>query len=174
MSLKVQSLGTVAGGSAQEGLRCTGSTNATPIVLTVNAGHGLKVGDRVVVAGITGNTGANGEWTVSAVAATTATLQGSVGNGTHGGTPTLRVLCDKTPIMQRHAAAAFVGATDAYDGVVAVQSSADDSTYADAIQGVALGAGQDNLHIEVKLGKYMRLISTTAGTTGACSAQLMG
>lgn len=171
--MKVLGLGSVAGGSAQEGIRCTGSTNATPIVLTLTAGHQQKNGNRVVVSGITGNTGANGEWTLSAVGATTATLDGSVGNGTHGGTPVVRALCDRTPFMQRGSAAAAIGATDAYDGVVVVESSADDTTYADAIKGVALGAGQDNLVIEVELGRYMQFRSSTAGTTGAASAQLL-
>lgn len=170
--MKVRGLGTIAGGTAHEGIRCTGSTNATPIVLTLTAGHQQKNGDRVVVSGITGNTGANGEWTISAVTATTATLNGSVGNGTHGGTPVVRALCDQTPFMQRHSAAAFIGATDAYDGVMVIESSADDTTYADAIQGVALGAGQDNVVIEVTLGRYMRMRSSTAGTTGAGSAQI--
>lgn len=173
MSLKVLSLGTIAGGTAHEGLRCTGSTNATPIVLTMTAGHGLKNGDRIVVAGITGNTGANGEWTVSAAASTTATLVGSVGNGTHGGTPTVRALCDRTPFMARHSAAANIAATDAYDGVVIVEGSADDSTYATAIKGVALGAGQDNEFVEVDMTRYMKFRSSTAGTTGACSCQLL-
>lgn len=175
MSIKVASLGVIAGGTAHEGLRPTSSTNATPIVLTVNAGHGLKIGDRVVVAGITGNTNANGEWTISAVAATTATLEGSSGNGAHGGTATLRALMDKTPFMRNHSAGAFIGATDAYDGVMIIEGSADDSTYATALAGsaVALGAGQDNLHVEVNLAKYMRLRSSTAGSAGAGSAQLL-
>lgn len=172
--MKVRGLGTIAGGSAHEGIRCTGSTNATPIVLTLTAGHLQKNGDRVVVSGITGNTNANGEWTLGSVGATTATLLGSVGNGTHGGTPVVRALCDNTPFMQRYSCGANVAATDAYDGVVVVESSADDSTYADAINGVTLGAGQDNLIIEVTLGRYMRFRSSTAGTTGAASAQLLG
>lgn len=173
MSIKVQSLGVVAGGTAHEGLRVSGGTNATPIVLTLNAGHGLKVADRVISSGITGLTGANGTFGLSAVAATTATLEGSVGNGTYGGTPLLRAVMDKTPFMHRHSAAGFIAAADAYDGVAVIESSADNSTFADAIKSVALGAGQDNLHIEVELGLYMRFRSSTAGSAGAASAQLL-
>lgn len=173
MSLKVQSLGVVAGGTAHEGLRVSSTTNATPIVATINTGHGLKVADRVISSGITGNTGANGTFGVSAVAATTLTFEGSSGNGTHGGTALLRVAMDKTPFMQRWSAVAFLGATDAYDGVGVIESSADNVSFADAVKGVALPAGQDNIHYEVELGAYMRFRSSTAGATGAASAQLM-
>lgn len=67
----------------------SGATNATPIVLTTSAAHGLAVGDRVYVADVGGNTGANGSWVVETVGSTTsATLRGSVGNAayTSGGT----------------------------------------------------------------------------------------
>ena len=173
MSTKVQSLGVIAGGSAHEGLRVTGGTNATPIVLTINTGHGLKIGDRIVVAGITGLTSANGSWNISAVAATTVTLEGSVGNGTFGGTATSRVLCDKTPFMKGHDASAFIGASDAYDGTVIVEGSDDDVTYTTAVKGIALASGQDNLLVEVSLARYMRLRSSVAGTTGAVSCQVI-
>lgn len=173
MSTKVQSLGVIAGGSAHEGLRVTTGTNATPIVLTINAGHGLKVGDRIRVAGITGLTAANGEWTLSVVAATTITLEGSVGNGAFGGTATTRVLCDKTPFMKGHDASAFVGAMDTYDGTVLVEGSDDDTTYATAVKGVALASGQDNFLVEVSLARYMRLRSSVAGTIGAVSCQII-
>ena len=173
MSTKMQSLGVIAGGTAHEGLRVTGGTNATPIVLTINAGHGLKVGDRARVAGITGLTAANGEWTLSAVAATTVTLEGSVGNGTFGGTATTRVLCDKTPFMKGHDASAFVGSTDAYDGTVIVEGSDDDTTYATAVKGSALVSTQDNVFVEVSLARYMRFRSSAAGTTGASTCQII-
>lgn len=65
------------------------STNATPIVLTVGAGHGFLAGDDVTVTGHATNTGANGRWIVQAVGATTITLAGSVGNGVGGATGTI-------------------------------------------------------------------------------------
>ena len=173
MSMKIQSLGIIAGGSAQEGLRVTGGTNASPIVLTINAGHGLKVQDRIVVGGITGLTAANGEWTLSAIAATTVTLEGSVGNGTFGGTATCRVLCDKTPFIKGYDVGVFVGSSDAYDGTVIVEGSDDNTTYATAVKGSALIAAQDNLFVEVSLARYMRLRSSVAGTTGAVSSQIL-
>ncbi len=102
MSNKIMSLGSA--GSAAACITITGSTNATPIVVTFGAGHGLKNGDRVAVAGITGNTGANGIWTLQFTGANTARLLGSVGNGTHGGTPRVGVVFDATPHMRNHSA----------------------------------------------------------------------
>ncbi|MCM2356284.1 MAG: hypothetical protein NDI68_06295, partial [Arenimonas sp.] len=69
---------------------------------------GLKNGDRIAIAGVTGNTGANGIWTVASVGATSLTLLGSVGNGTHGGTVRVGVVMDATPHMQRHSLGARV------------------------------------------------------------------
>ena len=173
MSTKIQSLGVIAGGTAHEGLRVTTGTNATPIVLTLNAGHGLKVNDRIRVGGITGLTAANGDWNVSVVAATTITLEGSVGNGAFGGTATCRVLNDKTPFLKGHDASVFVGAMDTYDGTVIIEGSDDDTTYATAVKGAALVAAQDNVFIEVSMARFMRLRSTVAGTLGTVSAQII-
>lgn len=104
MSIKVQSLGST--GTASTALiTISGSTNATPIVVTFAAGHGLKDADRIAVAGITGNTNANGEWSLQFTGANTARLLGSVGNGTHGGTPRVAVLNDVTPVAKGHSAA---------------------------------------------------------------------
>ncbi len=102
MAIKVQSVGSA--GSAAALLTISGSTNATPIVVTLGAGHGLKSGDRIAIAGITGNTNANGMWTLNFTGTNTAQLLGSVGNGTHGGTPRVGVMFDQTPHMQSHSA----------------------------------------------------------------------
>lgn len=102
MSLKAQSLGSA--GSAVDMLLITGATNATPIVITLAANHGKKNGDRIAIAGITGNTAANGEWELASVTATTAVLKGSVGNGTYGGTPRVATIFDQTPLMKGHSA----------------------------------------------------------------------
>lgn len=107
MALKAQSLGSA--GSAADLIAISGSTNATPIVITVAANSGLKTADRLAIAGITGNTGANGEWTLEAVTATTFKLLGSVGNGTHGGTPRAARIFDQTPLMQSHSAVLAIG-----------------------------------------------------------------
>lgn len=65
----------------------TAATNATPIVVT-QAGHPFFTNDLATIAGVTGNTGANGNWQLSPVTSTTYTLLGSVGNGVFGGSAT--------------------------------------------------------------------------------------
>lgn len=63
------------------------ATNASPIVITSTA-HGLETGMRVTIAGVLGNTAANGTFTVTKVNANQFSLQTSVGSGvyTSGGT----------------------------------------------------------------------------------------
>jgi hypothetical protein len=65
----------------------TAASNATPIVVT-SAAHGLSTGTRVTIAGVTGNTAANGTWTITVLDANTFSLNGSTGNGAYvsGGT----------------------------------------------------------------------------------------
>ena len=107
MAAKLQSLGTA--GSAADTLTISGSTNATPIVITLGAGHGKKSGDRIAIAGITGNTNANGEWTLNFTGTNTAQLLGSVGNGTHGGTVRVARIFDQTPMMKDHSSVLSMG-----------------------------------------------------------------
>jgi hypothetical protein len=101
MSTKVQSLGSAASAAAL--IAISGASNATPIVITLAAGHGLKNDDRLAISGITGNTNVNGIWQLASVTSTTAVLLGSAGNGTYGGTPRAGVVFDKTPHMKQHA-----------------------------------------------------------------------
>ena len=70
-------------------LTISGATNVSPIVVTTTT-HSLSTGDKVVIAGVAGNTAANGAWNVTVVTATTFSLDGSTGNGayTSGGTAT--------------------------------------------------------------------------------------
>jgi hypothetical protein len=65
----------------------TGSSNASPIKITV-ANHGFGSGETVVIAGVGGNTAANGTWVITVVDGNNFTLNGSTGNGayTSGGT----------------------------------------------------------------------------------------
>jgi hypothetical protein len=65
----------------------TGATNLTPITVSV-ASHGYSPGDEVEIAGVGGNTAANGTWIVTNVTGGTFDLTSSVGNGnyTTGGT----------------------------------------------------------------------------------------
>jgi len=107
MSIKSVSAGSA--GSAVGLHLISGATNATPIVITVAASSGLKTGDRVAISGITGNTGANGIWTLEAASATTFKLLGSVGNGTYGGTPRMGLVFDQTPLAKGHSALLTLG-----------------------------------------------------------------
>lgn len=85
---------------AGNGGAITGATNATPIVVS-SASHGLANGERVVIAGVAGNTAANGVFLVANVAAGTFELTDPItgadvaGNGTYtsGGH---WLLCDST------------------------------------------------------------------------------
>lgn len=107
--LKVRSLGSFT--SAARGILITGGTNATPIVATVTAGHGLKNDDRIAIVGVTTLTAQNGEFSLDSVGAAVATLRGSVGNGAFGGTAVVAVLCDKTPFNKNHSALVLLGNT---------------------------------------------------------------
>ena len=55
------------------------SSNGFPITVTTSASHGMSTGDTVV---ISGNSVANGRWTVTVTAPNTFILNGSSGNGT--------------------------------------------------------------------------------------------
>jgi hypothetical protein len=71
-------------------LTLTSVTNATPIVVTTAAPHGLATGAEVFVTGVSGNTAANGDFTITvppgagpnpSPSPNTFTLNGSAGNG---------------------------------------------------------------------------------------------
>lgn len=81
--------------NSQEGgtLTVTGATNATPIVITTSAAHGLFSGTLVAIAGVLTNTAANGEWRIFRTSATQFSLDRSVGNGVYGGGGTVTVHC---------------------------------------------------------------------------------
>lgn len=191
MSLKALSLGLAADAAAC--LTITGSTNATPIVITLGDGHGLADGSRIAVAGITGNTGANGEWTLKFTGENTAQLVGSVGNGVHGGTPRVAVICDTTPFGKGHSAVLslpgnLVGtvAVEAYDSyadfaagtngggtAVApapspsdVTNTAGNASTTPASSSFAMTAADAGRDVEVRLARYMRAVVSayTSGT----------
>lgn len=192
MANKIASLGSA--GSAAAGIVITAATNATPIVLTLTAGHFLKENDLLAIAGMTGNTNANGEWTLTNVTATTATLAGSVGNGAFGGTVRAAQIFRRTPIMRNHSAAMhtfgnLVGTVD----FEAYESFADFAAGANTAGAVApvittsfgtnsagsvstpakttLTAAVTNAGIaaEIKMPTYMRMVCTayTSGTLGS-------
>ena len=72
---------------AAAGGTITNATNASPIVVT-SAGHGLSTGTRVTIAGVLGNTAANGDFNATVIDANTFSLDGTTGNSayTSGGT----------------------------------------------------------------------------------------
>jgi len=177
--MKCQSLG--AASSAVAGILITGGTNATPIVATITAGHGLKDGDRIRIVGVTGLTAMNGNWTLKWVSDTTYQLLGSKGNGAFGGTAIVAVCCDKTPFMQNHNAVAHVSnraGAAVFVGTVQIQGCNEDTltTWVDAVAALgapvipAATAGMGQA-VEVKLYQYMRMI-VTAYTSGGVCAQM--
>jgi Putative phage tail protein len=63
----------------------TGATTPappTPIKITAT-GHKFKSGQKVTIAGVGGNTAANGTWTITQIDPDNFTLDGSIGNGTY-------------------------------------------------------------------------------------------
>jgi hypothetical protein len=92
----VAALGCAApvGGTAPTAENCVAATNETPIKIRTTHAHGLATGDRVTIAGVAGNTAANGTFTVTVPASTTPpeapaitvfTLDGSAGSGAYTG-----------------------------------------------------------------------------------------
>lgn len=69
----------------------TGASNATPIVLTFSAAHGVFSTETITCSGVGGNTNANGTFRVTVLTSTTLRLRGTSGNGawTSGGTCTV-------------------------------------------------------------------------------------
>ena len=68
----------------------TGASDAAPIEITTAEPHGYQEGQQVSIAGVLGNTAANGTFTIAVTGPATFTLNGSAGNGTwtSGGTVT--------------------------------------------------------------------------------------
>lgn len=188
--MKVRSLGLA--GSAARGILITGGTNATPIVATLTAGHDLKNGDRIGIAGVTTLTAMNGDWTLSSVGATAASLDGSAGNGAFAGTAVVAALMDRTPFLPRNSAGLVIspGAAAAFVGTLVIEAadSVDPTGFfytnssgvatagfkdATADGQVAIPAGTAGLGIvrEVKLSRYMAL-RVTAYTSGEARGAL--
>jgi hypothetical protein len=187
--MKSRSLGSAS--AAARGIVASALATGTPLVLTLTAGHRLKNGDRIAVAGNAADNGTFGEWSVSGVAAASATLDGSTGSTALSGTPVIAALMDKTPFLPKNAAviaiAAGIGAA-ATDGIAtAVIEKADSMSnggFAYDSSGVptagftsALKSGEIAMafndfgcaFVEVDLARYMtfRLSAWTSGTFGA-------
>lgn len=54
------------------------TASSTLIKIATNGVHGLSTGDKVIIAGVTGTTEANGYWTITVTSTTEFTLDGSV------------------------------------------------------------------------------------------------
>lgn len=191
MSNQIASLGSV--GSAAAGITISAGTNATPIVITLGAGHFLKENGRIAIAGVTGNTNMNGEFTVTNVGATTATLAGSVGNGTFGGTVRVAQIFNRTPIMRGHSAAMHLGGNmvgtvdfEAYESyadfaagantagavapcVAASAGTASAGSVSTPAKTTVNPAANIGYALEIKMPTYMRMVVTafTSGVIGA-------
>jgi len=61
----------------------TGCTNASPIVVTTSAAHGVSNTEWLVIEDVTGNTACNGIFEAASVTSTTLALVGSTGNGAY-------------------------------------------------------------------------------------------
>lgn len=59
------------------------ASNASPIAITTGAPHGFSTGDTIVIAGVYGNTNANGTWTITVTSPSAFTLDGSHGSGAY-------------------------------------------------------------------------------------------
>jgi hypothetical protein len=104
-------------GVAHAPLALSAATNATPIVITTTAPHGVTDVSYGTVAGVVGNTAANGSWVVERTSATQLKLRGSVGNGGYvsGGTLTINssytAVAEITDIADLGATAQLVNVT---------------------------------------------------------------
>jgi hypothetical protein len=65
------------------GLQVGYASYTAPTSIGTNTPHTLATGDRVIVAGVEGDTAANGEWTITKTADDHFTLNGSSGNGNY-------------------------------------------------------------------------------------------
>jgi len=73
------------------GFTIINAPETTPITVTTAYTHNLYEGDRVVIAGVTGNDAVNGTFTITNVTSTSFQLVGSSGTGTYTGGGTARL-----------------------------------------------------------------------------------
>lgn len=125
----------------------SGATNASPIVITTAANHGLTTGQTVIIAGVVGNTAANGSWTITVTSPTQFSLTGSTGNAayTSGGTvsvigtiPAIPPYTVPYPIRYHGSAVPTSTVTSsAGTGTVTVSSSSTTITFSTSQSGLA-------------------------------------
>lgn len=78
----------------------TDASNASPIVITMNT-NGFNTGNQVLVTDVTGNTAANGQFTITVINPTSLSLDGSTGNGAYTGNGNIvNIAQSPTPFAQ--------------------------------------------------------------------------
>jgi hypothetical protein len=94
-----------------------GASVASPIQIAA-AGHGFSTGETLVIAGVAGNTAANGTWVITVIDGANFTLNGSTGNATYtsGGTAAVAARLRRgvfgSPIGTHNANSAFLRLDD--------------------------------------------------------------
>ena len=170
--------------SIQQGTtNVSAATNATPIVITTSAVHGLVTGDTVVITGAAGNTAANGTWEVTVTSTTQFSLTGSAGNGawTSGGTVRKRTNTRvqlASAVTQTIASTGPRSAWTASTNVTATLNTTDykEHQYSDSIDIAAAfttGKAATTTTGTLNLSGYQQVsfwIKQTVGTIGAAGA----
>ncbi len=95
-------------------LTVTDATNATPIVVTFDAAHGLLNGDVITISGVGGNTAANGDFMVSNKAGTTIELEDLshtdvAGDGAYTSGGTSAFTCPGSLVFERMVSGTAIG-----------------------------------------------------------------
>jgi hypothetical protein len=106
----------IAKAVAANALSLTSVSNATPIAIGTAKPHGLATGDRVLISGVSGNTAANGIFTITVTGPATFTLNGSAGNAAWMGGGTVTANLDAT--VRQVVIAALATATEVTADVV--------------------------------------------------------
>lgn len=155
MSLRQLPLGSAA--AATRGIVMSAIGTGTPSSVTLTAGHRLRNGVRIAIAGNnTSDLGTFGEWTVSGVAAGSAVLDGSAAAVAISGTPVVAVVCDKTPFLPRHSAVAMISTIPdaaATDGLGTVVLEAADTQISTGFQYDASGVATAGFKSALKSGE---------------------
>jgi hypothetical protein len=174
------------------GINIQSSTNATPIVITTLAAHGLVAGAYVIIIGHTGNTNANGIWKVGTVGSTT-TFQILQMNGTNttgnapgsGGTSQEITNCIvklASPVTQNIALCGGLGQKPAWTASANVTCTQNTTLYKEGYSSAQIAVAAAfttglgayyTLPAALNLSTYQQVsfwIQQTAGTVGAAGA----
>ena len=184
---------TWTGGGRLGLINIASSTNATPIVITATAAHGLVPGDYVSIASHTVNTNANGTWRVGTTPTTTEfqILQidgtNTIGNGVGGATGNFTnvdntVVKTASPLVQNIALLGGLGQKPAWVASADVTTAQDTANFKEgnSSASIAIAAGFTTgkaayytLPSTLDLSGYQQVsfwVRQTAGTLGAAGA----